>query len=68
MFTYIPISLVALLVKPQWNTIKHHNAKSIEDFNNAGVETAREFARENVSNREDVTTEEDSDEALLSSE
>ena len=37
MFTYIPLSLCALFVRPQWTPIAHKDAKSIEDINKANV-------------------------------
>ena len=54
MFTYIPISFVALLVRPQWNTIKHHTVESIEDFNKDNVQTVRDFTRVNITPPKDM--------------
>lgn len=57
MFTYIPISLVALLVKPQWNTIKHHTAKTIEDFNYDAVQVTHDFSHEGLNQNEEIIKE-----------
>ena len=54
MFTYIPISLVALFVRPKWHTIKHHTVDSIEDFNKEKVQTVRDFTRVNVTPPEEM--------------
>ncbi len=65
MFTYIPISLVALIVRPQWVPISHKVTKSIEDMNSEGAEKVKEFSKENVKRREEtVYTEEDLEETL----
>ena len=64
MFTYIPISLVALLVRPQWVPIAHKVTKSIEDMNSEGVKTVKEFSKEKVTHRDTVYTEDDLEETL----
>lgn len=60
MFTYIPISLVALFVRPQWNPIAHNKVDSLEDFNKEGVQTAREISGARVKSPEEIEFPEES--------
>jgi len=59
MFTYIPISLVALLVRPQWTPIAHSVTTSIEDMNRENVQTVRELSHENVPPHEEAVYSEE---------
>lgn len=52
-------------MRPQWVPIAHKVTKSIEDMNSEGVETMREFNRENVKHLEEaVYTDEELEETL----